>query len=155
MIEERICNIFEQPEVTHLLHQCNLFHTFGAGIAREILDRYPEAYEADLKTQRADLGKLGTFSMSSVPGRKSIINLYSQIGIGGGIRQTDYNAMEIGFLSIKNLLSRSETPVVLGIPWKIGCGLANGDWSIVNDLICDVFDDAPFNVVICRLQSAL
>ncbi len=33
-----------------------------SGIARQIREKYPEAYEADCKTVAGDIKKLGTFS---------------------------------------------------------------------------------------------
>ena len=38
----------------------------GKGIAKTIKTRFPEAYQADLKTNKGDREKLGTISFTSV-----------------------------------------------------------------------------------------
>ena len=45
-----------------IIHGCNCFCTMGAGIAKTIKQKFPEAYEADLKTEKGDKAKLGTIS---------------------------------------------------------------------------------------------
>jgi O-acetyl-ADP-ribose deacetylase (regulator of RNase III) len=53
----------------------------GSGIAKEIRERYPEAYEADLATVKSDRDKLGTFSLEVVKKADNpflIVNAYTQ-----------------------------------------------------------------------------
>ena len=151
MIEERVGDIFEQPDLTHIAHQCNLFHTMGSGIAKTIKEKFPEAYEADKRTKFADRQKLGTCS-GLFTTKPAIINLYCQDGIGGQDRQTNYAAMGACFLLVEKELSlrASVEPVKLGIPYKIGCGLGNGNWDVVYALIEAAFKKAQFTTVICR-----
>ena len=40
----------------------------------------------------------------------------------------------------------------IGLP-LIGCGLAGGDWSIVRDIIADVFEDTFIDVTIFVLED--
>ena len=63
----------------------------GAGIAKQIKDKYPEAFEADRKANLNKENRLGYFSfclLDSNPSKR-IINLYTQEGTGEG-RQVDY-----------------------------------------------------------------
>ena len=48
-----------------IIHGCNCFCTMGAGIARSIKECFPEAYEADCKTKRGKLSKLGSLSFAT------------------------------------------------------------------------------------------
>lgn len=163
MIESRDGDIFEQKDLTHIVHQANLYHTFGSGIARQIRERFPYACDADLATPRSDLSKLGGFSLGFDPLGKgpTIVNLYSQVGIGGQDRRTSYDAMVRGLEQLEASLrfdgptgSRRRQPTVLGIPYGIGCGLANGDWRIVQTIIKCVFgDDSDVQTVICCLPG--
>ena len=151
MITERVGNLLDQSDINVILHQCNLFHTFGAGIAKEIRERLPEAYEADKKTPYNDIQKLGTYSYG-FSHNLMIINMYSQTGIHSQHRMTSYDHMVEAFNKIKFDLDRNVfnlvKPIKLGLPCKIGCGLANGDWRIVKSIIESVFSDATFDVVI-------
>lgn len=156
MIEYRVGDIFEQADLTHIVHQANLFNTFGAGIAKEIKRRYPQAFEADAESHAhaKRLGqdnRLGGFSRAICTDGKCIVNLYSQIGIGSYDRKTSYDAMDKGLRLVREWLKEENysASVVLGVPYKIGCGLANGDWQVVIAIIRCVFQDAFFKVVVC------
>lgn len=159
MIEYRIGNLLEQPDLTHIVHQANLYHTFGAGLAKTIKEKFPEAYQEDCKTSYGDKSKLGTISMARSSSGLYILNLYSQAGIGGKDRQTSYDALDKGLRVVENIIAIGDslTGVVtrLGIPYKLGCGLANGSWIIVESIITDVFEKSKVNVVICQRKEDL
>lgn len=40
-----------------IVHGCNCFNTMGAGIAKTIKQTFPEAYQADLKTEKGSKQK--------------------------------------------------------------------------------------------------
>lgn len=157
MIEDRVGSLFDQKDLTHIAHQCNLFHSFGAGIAKEIKERFPYAYEVDKQTPYGDREKLGTCSLGADNSDNCIIfNLYCQDGIGGQDRQTNYAAMGKVLLHIEHFLlgyinTQQFKNFKLGIPYNLGCGLANGDWKVVRPIIESVFAKSPIKVVICRL----
>lgn len=149
MITHRVGNLLEQPDLTHIAHQANLFHTFGSGIAKAIKEKYPRAYEADLKTPYATKSKMGTWSCSE--GEPTIFNLYTQSGLGSTDRNTSYDAMDTAFTSLRYHLTQVGRPVKLGVPYRLGCGLAKGNWTVVEALLEEYFSSAPFDLVICRL----
>jgi O-acetyl-ADP-ribose deacetylase (regulator of RNase III) len=152
MVEEIQCDIFQAP-IDILVHQANCFHTMGSGIAREIRERFPEAYEADCtQTKKGDRGKLGTYSIARInraPLRLSyIFNLYGQYEFGRDRRHTNYEAVYNGLSAIRNGVTNSK--LVIGIPYKMSCNLAGGSWRIVETMIRDVFEDSLFKVLICK-----
>ncbi len=151
MIEYRVGNLLEQPDLTHIAHQANLFHTFGSGIAKEIRLKWPRAYEVDLQTPYGNKNKLGSWSIS--PGVPTIVNLYAQVGLGSADRQTSYDALDSVLRQLEIFLLEKEEPVKLGVPYKIGCGLANGNWKIVSSIIESIYDKSLIPLVICRLPS--
>lgn len=118
-----------ESDVQVIIHQCNCFHTFGSGLAKQIKEKYPTAYEADLKTKFADKYKLGTFSYSKQNG-KIIVNLYSQFRYGNEGNYTDYESLEDGLYDIFYWCKINGIKKI-GIPYLIGCGLAGGDERIV------------------------
>jgi O-acetyl-ADP-ribose deacetylase (regulator of RNase III) len=149
MITNKDGSIFDAKEVTHLIHQANLYHTFGSGIALEIKKRFPEAYEADKLTVHGDKKRLGTFTFAKVKDL-TIVNLYSQDGMGGKDRHTDYVAMLAGLEAIREWIPTTHKAPVVGFPFKIGCGLANGDWNIVKPIIDGTFSKVPYAVIIYK-----
>lgn len=154
MIQKRLGDLLKQPDLTHIVHQCNLYNTFGSGLAAVIKHKYPEAYQADCATPKGDITKLGTFSVAETKDGKKIINLYSQVGISATERTTNYEAMVKGLTQIEHELN-SFPNVVLGIPRGIGCGLANGSWDVVEPIIQGIFEKSPVKVVICIREDDL
>lgn len=149
MIEQRAGDIFEQKDIDYIIHQCNLFWTFGSGIAAEIKKRFPWAYEADCKTVYGSKSKLGWFSIAE--GKVGIVNIYSQNGISATHRQTNYAAMGKALFDLEGMYN--ENKVVFGIPFGIGCGLGGGDWKVVRPIIESAFGESPVRVVICKLPK--
>jgi O-acetyl-ADP-ribose deacetylase (regulator of RNase III) len=159
VIEDRVGDIFAQKDLTHICHQANLFHCFGNGIAKEIRERFPWAYEADRRTGYADHDKLGTYNIAYKLPHESgdvpfyIVNMYSQDGMGGKDRQTNYAAMGAILFMLERELRRRSEATLLGIPHGLGCGLASGDWDVVRPIIESAFAMSPVRVVICRLLA--
>ncbi|MEO0779794.1 MAG: macro domain-containing protein [Bacteroidota bacterium] len=116
-----------------IIHGCNCFCTMGAGIAKTIKQKFPEAYEADLKTEKGDKAKLGTISWAkskTVKGEVIIINGYTQFNWRGSGRKADYEAIREVFKMVKQEFSGLR----MGYP-AIGAGLAGGDWKIISAII--------------------
>ena len=116
-----------------IIHCCNCFCTMGAGIAKAIKDVFPEAYEADLLTQKGDRSKLGTISVAQVTRNDHtiyIVNAYSQYHYSSVTTQADYAAIRSAMVQIKKQFSNKK----IGYP-KIGAGLAGGDWQIIASII--------------------
>mmetsp|Transcript_48489 Transcript_48489/g.117305 ORF Transcript_48489/g.117305 Transcript_48489/m.117305 type:complete len:196 (+) Transcript_48489:130-717(+) len=49
-----------------IVHGCNCFCQMGAGIARSIRHKFPQAYIEDIQTIKGDKSKLGTYTVSIV-----------------------------------------------------------------------------------------
>jgi hypothetical protein len=74
-VKGNLIELAEQGEFNIIVQGCNCFETMGSGIAREIKERYPAAYEADMKYSHAgDYDKLGCFSVM-LGKRFNIINI--------------------------------------------------------------------------------
>jgi O-acetyl-ADP-ribose deacetylase (regulator of RNase III) len=157
-------NILNAVDIDAILHQANIHHTMGGGIARFIRWTYPEAYKADCKTPLGDTNKLGTFSWARVYNQNNkdqtfiIYNCYSQANFGreNGVRYTDYDAVEQCFNAVKADLEQKfiyrSKQIVLAIPYGYGCGLGGGDWNIVKAIINKVFADGTVSVEVYQLN---
>jgi len=115
-----------------IIHGCNCFCTMGAGIAKDIKSEFPEAYEADLKTEKGNKDKLGTYSNAIIERsayKIIIINAYTQYHHKGRRMKADYEAIRSVFKKIKSNYPGRK----IGYP-KIGAGLAGGDWNIISEV---------------------
>ena len=140
-------------EINCLIHQANCYHTFGGGIAKEIAQRIPSAYEADLLTPLGE-SKLGDGSVAELGPNKCVVNLYSQGGVSNTKRMTNYGALALGLTKIADgfakTLQEADGSCVIGMP-RIGCGLGGGDWEIVSEIIEFAFRNFKGKVVVYDL----
>ena len=136
-----------------IAHCCNCQGGFGSGIAGQIRREFPYAYQAFSEDVRSPEDKLGTYTLGlpfeQVNARLdniknyNIFNLYGQLEYGPGDKQyINYNAflqsMILMFEKITDWKSKSTKSFKVGMPYLIGCGLAGGDWNVVEELILNV-----------------
>ncbi|MEO1311443.1 MAG: macro domain-containing protein [Pseudomonadota bacterium] len=122
-----------QGEFDVIVHGCNCFHIMGAGIARQIAMRFPEAYEADKKTPHGDRNKLGTISTAEIERDNAcfvIVNAYTQFDVRGRGPKVDYDAVSSCFAVVADRFAGRR----IGYP-LIGAGLAGGDWDLIAERI--------------------
>lgn len=123
----------EGGEFDVIVHGANCQCVMGAGIAKAIRQRFPEAYEADLVTTKGDRGKLGDFSVARVTRgavRFSVVNAYTQFHYRGPGVRLDYDALAKAMRGIARAFASKR----IGYP-RIGAGLARGDWSRITQII--------------------
>lgn len=125
-------------------HGSNCFNTMGSGIALQIKNKFPEAYQVDCRTKSGDKEKLGTitYTENTIP---VVVNCYSQYDFKGryfGVMDCDYNAIKTSMQLIKKNFSGKK----IGLP-KIGSQLAGGDWDVINRIIEEVLGDEDVTIV--------
>lgn len=144
-------NLLDFPEdINVIVHCANCQNTFGSGIAAQIREEYPVAYEADTKhhelCKKDGKQQLGTYSVATLVNGKRIINLYAQNLFGTSHRQVDYEAFYVGLEDIRDVLEKATKagrPWNLGIPYKIASDRAGGNWTIIETMINELFKDSP------------
>lgn len=127
-----------KSDCTVIMHQANCFSTMGAGIAKSIAKLYPEAAIADKGYLGDPEEKLGKYSLAIIDD-VTVVNLYGQFHYSAKTKQTNYGMLE---KAIDSFLKFAETYpnkainlAKVGVPHKIGCGLAGGDWNIVEQIL--------------------
>ena len=157
---------FDDGEVNCILHQANLHHAMGGGIAKFIAKRYPEAEEADFQTDKGAIKKLGDFSIGIRKDAEGfVLNCYTQEGIGSEkgkplTRNTRYDFVYNCFWRIKERMEEASQAednafkVKIGIPYGYGSDLAGGSWPVIRAIIDSVFGECDFPVTIYKLESA-
>ncbi len=129
-----------------IIHQVNPFGTMGGGVARQLADKYKGLEESyNLFCNRRN------YVYNQLKGEVFKINIYDKI-ICNMFSQnpdfkTDYIAMETALTTIKNMAKDLNLSICM--PYNIGCGIADGQWEIVEQIIADVFDD--YEVTLYRL----
>ena len=111
-----------------IIHGCNCHCTMGAGIAKAIRDRFPEAWRADQQTESGDRSKLGGFTSAEVKREGKtfvVVNGYTQFDFS-----VDYDALR----SVMAAVQREFSGRRIGYP-KIGAGLGGGDWPTIEAII--------------------
>lgn len=112
-----------------IVHGCNCFNTMGSGIAREIRERLPAAFEVDQKTTIGDINKLGNMTVAHVEnaspltGCLTVINAYTQYTYGSKIPDFNLNAFK---LILDKITQQGLRNRAYGFP-LIGSGLGQGD----------------------------
>lgn len=157
VVTGNLLTAFQEGKVNTIGHQCNCFSEMGAGIAKHIKQLFPGAYEADHTFAASPEERLGKITYWTEDG-KWIFNLYGQFHYGVGVRQTDYDALNKSMRSMLDEINKAEQTnpkfkAVIGFPYMIGCGLAGGDWSIVERIIEEVFvNEGKRDVYLYQLQ---
>lgn len=129
-----------------IIHGCNCQCHMGAGIARQIRERFPEAYEADLMTEKGSREKLGSISTAVVTRGEvtfTIVNGYTQFHRSGPGVRADYDAIGDVMKNVKAGFSGAR----IGYP-KIGAGLARGDWEVIAKIIDPELEGEDHTLVI-------
>lgn len=150
-----------------ICHQVNTLGVMGAGIALQIKNEYSGCFqkykeicdyfkdEQDKLIGRVLLWEDNILDIPSVS-VKLIANFFSQIGLGRNV-QTDYKAFRACCKELKGDLKYYFPITVdtfkIGFPYKIGCGLAGGDWNIIKQIIEEEFADDIWNVEIWRFEK--
>ncbi len=126
-----------------IVHGCNCFNTMGSGIARQIREKYPEAWQIDQDTVKGDRSKLGDFTYVVGEDDRIIFNAYTQYRYGrdSDVVYLEYEALTqsidriFGLVNAASSWSESvDADCPIAMP-KIGCGLANGDWDVVSKVL--------------------
>jgi O-acetyl-ADP-ribose deacetylase (regulator of RNase III) len=134
-----------------IAHQCNCQGIMGAGLAKQIRNKYPEVYESYKRYCNNTIDKstlLGCTQFVNCFNGKCVANLFGQYGYGRDTQYTDYDALEFCLKKVNNKAIQHKQSVAL--PYGLGCGLAGGDWNIVYRIIEEVFKD--YDVTIYKLS---
>lgn len=140
-----VLEFFKSGEVNAVLHCCNCRGVMGSGVALQIKNKFPEAYNSYKKYEAERTLKLGTISMACFQ-NGFIYNLHAQKDYGVGTRQVNYEALYECLELVKHDLKMNNFCGVIGVPCKMASDRAGGNWKIVECMIREVFEN--FNVIV-------
>ena len=113
-----------------IIHQVNNKHVMGAGLAKQIRAKYPQHYNDYMHDEL----KLGYVIATKINNQLGIFGMIAQNGYGRNKRYTDYSAFA-DCLTLINRFHKNHPNTRIYMPYGIGCGLAGGDWVIIEHLI--------------------
>lgn len=133
VVKGNVVDALLSKEVDFIAHICNCQGVMGSGVAKEIKQRVPDAFEA----YRSSELRLGSCVYA-----ESVFNLLAQDRYGYDKRHLNYGALAESLMDMSmelfdmRLNKDQVTPKFrIGIPYKIGCDRAGGDWEVVKEMI--------------------
>lgn len=137
MIKYIVGNLLES-DCDIIIHGCNCVGGFGSGVASQIAKKWPKAKTKYLEYHNTIGWKLGDIQIVKLKKGKYLANCATQKEYFPRNKvHADYKAIATVMRSLKYM--SSDGKLSIGMP-KIGCGLAGGDWKIVENIINRVFD---------------
>lgn len=138
--------------VQAIVHQTNCYGRMGSGFALKIRQHYPEVYEEYFKLcQRYNPDDLfGAIQTVQALNGRYIINLFGQKEYGRDKQYTNYDAIQNG---LNLIVEHNPNIKTLGFPYKMGCTLGGGDWSIMYQLIDNTFKQVDKEIYIFKLED--
>lgn len=132
-------------------HQVNCQGVMGSGIAKALRDKYSTlypSYKQHCSQHNSPDELLGKCHIVQ-EGSRHIANLFGQLEYGRQKSRvyTNYEALRTSLTTLREYAVQKQLSVAL--PYGIGCGLANGDWDVVGEIIDHVFGD--YNVMLYKL----
>lgn len=122
-------------------HQTNCKGVMNKGIAETVRKLYPNVYDEFIlfsKENKENL--LGRAQMVRCRDRY-ICNIFGQYSFGKDktVVYTNYDALEKALIELKEFAKKNN--LIVGLPYKIGSRLANGNWDKVCEIIERAFKD--------------
>lgn len=127
-----------------IVHGCNAQGVMGGGVAWQIRQMYPTAYEAYRKAYVTQGLQLGQIIPVWVTNELCIVNAITQEYFGNdGKRYVDYDAVRLAFqrtATYRMTYSSLLHDTTIHYP-QIGAGLGGGDWNTIQSVINQALPD--------------
>jgi O-acetyl-ADP-ribose deacetylase (regulator of RNase III) len=136
-IKGDLLKLLENDFFDVIAHGANCYNIMGAGIAKQIAEKYPEVLLVDKDLNVEPLLKLGRSSYAII-NDKVIFNLYTQLEPGANFNVGAYRS------ALKDMASNVypfDYNVKIGLPY-IGCGIGGfNDKKIIEKIAEEELDD--------------
>ena len=141
-------NLLEAKE-EYICHQVNCQGVMGSGVALQIKNKYPKAYEdyVTLCNETNNDYILGYAHLVRINESKCIVNLFGQDRYGYGKRQTNYIALVKAIVDIINYADSD-----IAIPYNMGCDRGGADWNKIYFILEVLAEDFKHDIVIYKFK---
>lgn len=150
MLINKVGDILKAEE-NIICHQVNVDGIMGGGLALQIAKSYPKVNEF----YQDYAFRLGN-DYSILMGKSCGVHINNHQRIENCFTQrpnfdTDYEAIESCFKKILNEAKIMKTTIA--IPYKYGCGIANGDWNKVTKIFEDLSNEYGIDISVYKLEE--
>lgn len=127
VVRGNLLDLAEQGHFDVIVHGCNCLGIMGAGIAKQIAERWPEVEATDKNTIWRAPGGMSSQIVQRKGATFVVVNGYTQMNPGPC---ADYKSIREVFAAVKEAVSGKR----IGYP-KIGAGIGGGDWGVISKII--------------------
>lgn len=130
-----------------IVHQTNAWGIMGAGLAKQIKDKFPIAFDSYRKHVSAFCAAgersalLGTNQIVGVKPGLCVCNAFTQIPGDGVLRRGEVTDLKSITKVFTNLAG---TGLQVYVPYNYGCGIASGNWGDVSRTILEACPSVIF-----------
>lgn len=152
MLDIKNGNIFDCDEDI-IAHQVNCLGIMGGGVALQIKQHYPEVFEEYYNyCKQHEKEKQSLLGNILICGNdKLIANCFGQLNISKRTPQTNYEMLEKSLTTLRMYAYNNKLSIAM--PYKIGCGLAGGDWNIVYNILKELFEKSCVKCVLYKFEG--
>jgi O-acetyl-ADP-ribose deacetylase (regulator of RNase III) len=134
-----------------ICHQVNIQGVMGGGLAKQIASIYPKVedeYKKICKSANYDYNWLkGVPLLVEINDKQFVANCFTQ----KPNFDTDYEALKECFKQLLNLCKHENVSIC--IPYKYGCGIANGKWEEVETILRSLSGIYQIDISIYKLED--
>lgn len=131
-----------------VMQQVNCQNVMGSGVAKALYQKYPIIKEAfhKLSHDREPEDLLGCIQKIKINDHLTMVNSFTQLNYGrSNFKYTDEE------LLIENIIVLDYWSMIFKqtayVPYGIGCGLANGDWTVIQKALEET------DIVVVKLEG--
>lgn len=138
---------YNQGACDVIAHCTNCQGVMGSGIALQIKNEMPDVFDAYKYHEECNGLKLGTISYAKI-GKGIVVNLHAQNLYGyDGSRFVNYEAIYETLRQTKEVMI-SKNLKTLGVPYKMACDRAGGDWRIIETMLNVIFENSGIDILV-------
>ncbi|EAX95260.1 hypothetical protein TVAG_149800 [Trichomonas vaginalis G3] len=149
IVEEDITEAKEK----YIVHQCNCITKYAKGLAKQIFDKFPysnvyknrERYSANIPGAIIVCGN-GT-------DQRYVINLIGQFSAGKPTKSDTIENREGYFQSCLSEIAKIDNLESIAFPYRIGCGLAGGNWESYEKMLRNFAEEVKVPVVLYKFEE--
>jgi hypothetical protein len=132
---------------------CNDLGVYAAGVAKCIRDKWDKAYVKYKKWSQKPDFQLGSVQFVMVEDDIAVCNMVGQHGIGFSNDNPPirYDAVDSCLRRVANVAKEHKASVHM--PFKMGCGLAHGNWEEIQKLINKNLCEQDIEVILYQLNE--
>ena len=149
-------NILEANE-QYIAHQCNcsMINLMGSGLYATIANKWPEAHVYGMRESPSIPGTIDL--VETRDGEHVVISIYGQYRPGTGNMTETYDspAMRLNWfcMALRAIDAMSPPGEPIAMPYRIGCGLAGGNWPMYQDCLMRFSVQHDRDIVLYDIQS--